>query len=276
MLDPRPLREPVQIDRREHQLRFALEVKFAHPRDRIGDIFERLLRCFEVVPGSRAPVWLALKRFAYTVSHDLKEPLRTSSAVTELFIMRKRGDLDSESSKMLTAVVKGADRMKRLIDDIMELAQATDSSVAAMADVEMCAIVQSAIENLGQAIRESRATIIVDKLPVIRANDSAMLSLFQNMIANAIKYRADRPPEILISAALSDEDYIFSIKDNGIGIDPKYTAKIFEPFRRLHGRSQHEGSGLGLAACRRIVESLGGRIWVESRPGEDRSFFHGS
>jgi chemotaxis family two-component system sensor kinase Cph1 len=132
---------------------------------------------------------------------------------------------------------------------------------------------ESALANLGQAIAEGGAEIVIGDLPAICANETAMVRLFQNMIGNAIKYRGKRPPQIYLSAELRGEEYVFSIKDNGIGIDPQYRDKIFEPFRRLHGRSQYEGSGLGLAACQRIIQALNGRIWVESTPGQGSNFF---
>ena len=215
----------------------------------------------------------SLERFAYAASHDLQEPLRTIGAMTELFLSRNRADLDSDSSEILASVVKGADRMKRLIRDIMELARTVNSVTENAVDVDMRAIAESAIANLRQAINESGSSIDVDALPTIRANESAMLRLFQNLIANAIKYRSERHPEVHISAVLRNDEYVFSIRDNGIGIDPQYRDKIFEPFRRLHGHSQYEGSGLGLATCRRIIRALNGRIWVESNPGEGSTFF---
>jgi PAS domain S-box-containing protein len=213
----------------------------------------------------------SLERFAYTASHDLQEPLRTICAMTELFLSRNRDELDSESSHMLAAVIKGAERMKQLISDILEFAKASNLT-SSTAEVDMRVIVQAAIDNLGQAILECGAEIVVDQLPVVSSNESAMLRLVQNLIVNAIKYRADKPPKIHISAVSTDGEYVFSIQDNGIGIDPKYAGRIFEPFQRLHTRSQYEGSGLGLAACRRIVESLQGRIWVESAPGAGSTF----
>lgn len=215
----------------------------------------------------------SLEHFACAASHDLQQPLRVIALMTELFLKRKGGELDAESSQILALVLEGADRMKRLIDDILELARATNTTGENTAEVDMRAIAASAIADLRQAIDDSGAKIIVDQLPSVRAKDTAMFRLFENLIANAIKYRADQAPEILISAALRNEEYIFSVKDNGIGIDAQYHDEIFEPFRRLHGRSQYEGSGLGLAACRRIVASLNGRIWVESKLGEGSTFF---
>lgn len=215
----------------------------------------------------------ALERFAYAASHDLQEPLRTIGAMTELFLSRAGGNVDQESSQILASVVMGVDRMKRLIRDVMDLARAADVSTRAKSVVDMRAVTELAIANLGEAIKESGAKIVVEQLPLVHANDTAMLRLLQNLIANAIKYRADRTPEVHISAALRDQDWTLCVRDNGIGIDPEYREKIFEPFIRLHGRARYEGSGLGLAACRRIVQSLHGRIWVESKPGEGSTFF---
>ena len=215
----------------------------------------------------------SLERFAYTASHDLQEPLRTVAAMTELFLLRKQGELDAESLEILAFVVKGADRMKRLIRDIMDLARTANAVVKSAVEVDMRTVAESAIANLRQAVAESAANIVVGDLPTICVSETAMISLFQNMIENAIKYRSDRPPQIYVSAELHGEDYVFSIKDNGIGIDPEYRDTIFEPFRRLHGGSQYEGSGLGLAACRRVIQALNGRIWVESTLGKGSTFF---
>ena len=215
----------------------------------------------------------ALERFAYTASHDLQEPLRTIGAMTELLLSGAGSAMDSQTSERLALVVKGVDRMKRLIRDLMDLAKATDASTRPTSDVDMGAIAEMAIANLGQAIRESGARIAIEELPPVHANDTAMVRLVQNLIANAIKYRTDKPPEIHISASRREQDYAFSIGDNGIGIAPEYVEKIFEPFQRLHSRAEYEGSGLGLAACRRIVEALNGTIWVESKQGEGSTFF---
>ncbi len=215
----------------------------------------------------------ALERFAYTASHDLQEPLRTIGAMTQLLLSSAGNSLDSRPSEMLALVVKAVDRMKCLIRDLMDLAKATDAATRPASEADMRAVAEMAIANLGQAIRESGAKLTIDALPPVHANETAMVRLFQNLIANAIKYRADKAPEIRISASLHEKDWTFSIRDNGIGIAPQYVHQIFEPFRRLHGRAEYEGSGLGLAACRRIVDALNGRIWVESKQGQGSAFF---
>jgi PAS domain S-box-containing protein len=214
-----------------------------------------------------------LERFAYAASHDLQEPLRTIGAMAELFLSRAGGNLDKESSQILASVVTAVSRMKRLIRDVMDLARAADVS-SQPAEVDMGAVTELALANLGEAIKESGGSITVEQLPIVHANETAMLRLMQNLIANAIKYRAaDRTPEVHVSASLRDQGWTFCVRDNGIGIDTEYREKIFEPFRRLHARAQYEGSGLGLAACLRIVQLLNGRIWVESKPGEGSAFF---
>ena len=212
----------------------------------------------------------ALERFAYTASHDLKAPLRTIGAMSELLL--QNSPADAASTEMLAHVVKAVERMRRLIDDLMDLAKSTDAAALPRADVDMRAAAEMAIANLGQAIRESGAAPTMEALPSVYANETAMVRLFQNLIANAIKYCGDKTPEIRISGSSREQDCTFCIRDNGIGIAPEYVDQIFEPFQRLHG-SEFEGSGLGLAACRRIVEALTGRIWVESKPGEGSAFF---
>jgi signal transduction histidine kinase len=214
-----------------------------------------------------------LQRFAYSVAHDLQEPLRGVRAFTELFLNSNRMRLEQESVRLLDFVIAGADRMKRLIDGILEFAKAGHQTSAAKAEVDTQAVAERALLNLRSAIDEASARVTFTPLPVLWGNEDQILRLFQNLIGNAIKYRGEHPPAVQISASQNPGEWVFSVKDNGIGIAPEYHSQIFETFHRLHGAAQHEGSGVGLATCKRIVNSFGGRIWVESSPGQGSTFY---
>lgn len=214
-----------------------------------------------------------LERFAYAASHDLQAPLSTIGMITQLFVRREGGKLDEKSSDMLASISNAVGRMKRLIKDIMEFATANNAGSEASAPINARVVAELAISNLEQAIKESGAMIVLNDLPTIYAKESALLRLFQNLIANALKYRGKDAPHVCISASLRQEEWVFSIEDNGIGIDRQYHSKIFEPFRRLHAQSEYEGSGLGLSACQRVVQASNGRIWVESEVGKGATFF---
>lgn len=214
-----------------------------------------------------------LERFAYAVSHDLQEPLRGVTAMTELFLNRTRGMLDAESIRLLDVVLNSAERMKRLIREMLELARTTYDPLEEGNEVDTRAIVDQVLQDLGEPIHDSGAEIILDSLPATRANEGQLSRLFRNLIGNAIKYRGERAPRIHISASAATGEQVFCVSDNGIGIDPRYHRQIFEMFRRLHSASQYEGTGLGLAICERIVRRHQGRIWVESEPGKGARFY---
>ena len=211
-----------------------------------------------------------LERFAFTVAHDLQEPLRSIEAMTQLFLERNKSKLDTDSAHLLDFVVSSAERMKRLIHDLLEFAVVSHRFEAS--EVDSQAVVEIAVQQLHEAIEQSGATVAIESLPLIDANGDLLLRLFQNLIMNAIKYAGEGPPVIHISASASDGETVFVVKDNGIGIDQKYHQQIFDLFRRLHTASEHEGTGIGLATCKRIVAQHGGRIWVESQPGEGSKF----
>jgi light-regulated signal transduction histidine kinase (bacteriophytochrome) len=212
-----------------------------------------------------------LERFAFAVAHDLRAPLRSIETMTQLFLERNAGTLNEESAQLLDFVVGGAERMDRLIQDLLEFA--TVSQQAETSEVDAKAVAELAAQNLQEAVDQSRATITIESLPMIRANEGQLLRLFQNLIGNAIKYRGENTPEILIAASSNAGKTIFSVRDNGIGIDPQYHQQIFDPFRRLHTDSEYEGTGVGLAICKRVVQQHNGRIWVKSRPGEGSTFY---
>ena len=215
----------------------------------------------------------ALEQFAYVASHDLQEPLRSMRVYAELLSKRYRGALDADGEKFLDFLVKGASRMSTLVNDLLTYARLTTeverpSSVALDEDLE------AALTHLEQAIKESDASVTHDPLPVLAVDRGQMVRLFQNLIGNAVKYRhPDRTPLVHVSAEQRNTEWLFSIRDNGIGFDPKYAADIFTPFKRLHTVEEYPGSGVGLAICRRIAQAQGGRIWAESVPGEGTSFY---
>jgi signal transduction histidine kinase len=212
-----------------------------------------------------------LQRFASSVAHDLREPLHVIRAMIELFLRSNRDRLDEESARILDFVVNGSDRMKRLIDAILEFAMAGHDPNSANVNVDTDAVAKLALQHLQKMSHDAK--ISFDSLPVVRGNEEQLLRLFQNLIGNALKYRDKHTPEIHLSASLHADEWVFSVRDNGIGIDPEYHDRIFETFQRLHAASEYEGSGIGLATCKRIVSNHGGRIWVDSQPGKGSTFY---
>jgi two-component system, chemotaxis family, sensor kinase Cph1 len=211
------------------------------------------------------------EELAFGMAHDLQAPLRSIGTITELFLRRIPAQLDNESISMLKYVIDGVRRMKHLIRDMLELATVTTG--VEMADVDPGAVAEMAVQNLRSAIAESGARITIDNLPPVHAHEGQLLRVFQNLIGNAIKYRGKSAPVIHISGSAKSGKCIFSVSDNGIGIDPKYHAKIFETFSRLHSEGQQEGNGVGLSIVKRIVEWHKGRIWLESEVGRGSVFY---
>jgi signal transduction histidine kinase len=212
-----------------------------------------------------------LEQFAYVASHDLQEPLRMVATYTQLLAERYRGQLDADADKYIHYAVDGALRMQALVQDLLTLSrvgregtdlQSTDCNV----------VVETAVKNLRSAVDESGAQITHDHLPVIIADGSQLLQVFQNLIANAIKFRGSDPPAIRIRASKKSGEWGFSVADNGIGVAPEYAESIFAIFRRLHTRAEYPGSGIGLSICKKIIERQGGRIWVESHTGQGSTF----
>jgi PAS domain S-box-containing protein len=215
----------------------------------------------------------ALEQFAYVASHDLQEPLRTMSMYAQLLTNSYRGKLDAEADQFLAFIVTASTRMSALVRDLLEYARITTeeerpSSIALDEDLE------AALTHLHQAIEESGARVTHDPMPALEVDRGQMVRLFQNLVGNAVKYRQpDRPSTVHISAEQKGTEWVFSIRDNGMGFDPKYASTIFVPFKRLHTAEEYPGTGVGLAICRRIVQAQGGRIWAESQPGEGATFF---
>ena len=213
-----------------------------------------------------------LAQFASVASHDLQEPLRTVAGCVELLARRYRDNLDAQAGEWIQLTVEGARRMQTLIRDLLAYSRVgtrgksfepTDASTA----------LDLALANLAAAIRESGAMITHDPLPLLTADPTQLAQLFQNLIGNALKFCKERSPEIHVGAQPGNDGWIFSVRDNGIGIEPQYRERIFVIFQRLHTRAEYPGTGIGLAICQRIVERHGGRIWVESEPGKGSTFY---
>jgi len=215
----------------------------------------------------------ALEQFAYAASHDLQEPLRTMRSYAQLLTRKYQGQLDADADLFLGFIVSAAARMGSLINDLLAYARFTTEeerpvSVALDEDLE------AAITHLDEAIKESGATVTHDAMPTLPVDRGQMVRLFQNLIGNAVKYRkADEPAKVHLSAEQTGAEWVISIRDNGIGFDPKDASAIFQPFKRLHTAEEYPGTGVGLAICRRIVQAQGGRIWAESVLGEGTTFF---
>ena len=215
-----------------------------------------------------------LQQFAYVTSHDLQEPLRTVAACTEMFLEKSGEKLDQEERQLLGYVSEAAQRLTAMIGDLLTYARTLDEDLL-FAPVNVGEVVEWALNNLHLSIQSTDAVISFDlqSLPTIRGNKVAVVQLFQNLVGNALKYRGAAPPVVHIAATRRESDWLFSVKDNGIGIAPAYHKRIFTLFQRLHSSHEYPGTGIGLALCRRIVQLHGGDIWVESAEGAGATFF---
>jgi light-regulated signal transduction histidine kinase (bacteriophytochrome) len=214
---------------------------------------------------------LDLRQFAYAASHDLRTPLRSISGFAQLLQKKHTGLVDEEASHWIARIVSGANRMERLIEDLLSYAR-LESQDRNLVSVDCAAVVDDALQLLESEIRETRAEVTSGPLPTITGDQGQLVQLFQNLIGNAIKYHGARPPRVHVSAQRRDGAWVFSVSDNGIGIEPGQHQRIFEIFRRLHTQREYPGTGIGLAVCRRVVERHGGTIWVESEPGQGSTF----
>jgi signal transduction histidine kinase len=212
-----------------------------------------------------------LEQFAYVASHDLQEPLRMVTAYTQLLAERYHGKLDENADKFIGYAQDGAMRMQVLIQDLLAFSR-IGRKEDGFANVDCNAVMEDAKQALASAIQESGAVITWGELPIVLGDRTQMVQIFQNLMANAIKFRGNKTPVISIKAEKKDQQWRFSVTDNGIGIAPEYAENIFVIFQRLHARSEYPGNGIGLAICKKIVERYGGKIWVESQPGSGSTF----
>ncbi len=214
-----------------------------------------------------------LEQFAFSASHDLKEPLRTVSVCSQLLKLRLGDDLDSESEDLLNCCAEGVTRLDELIKDLLEYTRSSADSNSDPEPVSLDTVVASTLNSLQVRIQETGAAITVGQLPTLRAHFVHLQQIFQNLIGNALTYRSKRRAEIQVAAQCQDGTWIMSVTDNGIGIDPAYKEQVFGLFKRLHSSSEYPGTGLGLAICKKLVERYRGQIWLESRPGEGTTFY---
>jgi PAS domain S-box-containing protein len=212
-----------------------------------------------------------LEQFAYVASHDLQEPLRMVASYTQLLARRYKGKLDEDADEFIGYAVDGATRMQQLINDLLAYSRVgTRGKPFESTDCEE--ILNKALINLHVAIGENNAVVTHDQLPTVMADPVQLTQLFQNLIGNAIKFHGDNRPEVHVGAQRNCSDWFFSVRDNGIGIDPNDHERIFLIFQRLHGRKEYPGTGIGLTICRKIVDRHKGRIWVESQSGQGATF----
>ena len=213
-----------------------------------------------------------LQQFAYVASHNLQEPLRMVAAFVDLLARRYQGHLDKEAAEFIGYALDGARRMKALIDDLLAYSR-VGTRLEPFVPVDCEKVLAETLQGLRLAVEESGAVITHDPLPVVRAGKLELELLLQNLLSNALKFRNAAPPRVHLSAQQRGTEWLFSVRDNGIGIDPQHAERIFIIFQRLHTREEYPGTGIGLAICKKIVERHGGRVWVEAAPGRGATFF---
>jgi light-regulated signal transduction histidine kinase (bacteriophytochrome) len=213
-----------------------------------------------------------LQQFASIVAHDLQEPLRMVTSYTELLAQRYQGQLDERADKYVHYAVDGAKRMHGLLTELLAYSRIA-SQGKPLAPVSAETVAKGVIKTLAGVIRHANASVQVGPLPTVLADEGQLRQLLQHLIGNALKFRGEAVPVVEISAMPLNDRWQFAIKDNGIGIDGRHTERIFQMFQRLHERGKYDGTGVGLAIAKRILERHGGRIWLESEPGVGSTFF---
>jgi PAS domain S-box-containing protein len=214
-----------------------------------------------------------LQQFAYVASHDLQEPLRMVASYTQLLSQRYKGRLDSDADEFIAYAVDGSNRMQALIRDLLTYSRAGTNGKA-LQQISSSNALKEALTNLRATIGESGAIVTQGSLPAVTMDETQLTQVFQNLVGNAVKYRTAEAPRVHVSAESNgSREWTFSVKDNGLGIDPQYFQRIFVIFQRLHGREEFKGTGIGLSICKKIVERLGGKIWVESQPEKGSTFY---
>ena len=245
-------------------------------RDDHGEIIAGMVITLDITERKRTEEELArsnrdLEQFAYVASHDLREPLRMVTSYCQLLQRRYEGRIDEDADEFIHYAVDGAQRMQVLIDDLLAFSRA-GRDPSAFHLVSCGEVMEQVLFDLQVCIEEAQAEVNVSALPVVHGDPVQLAQVFRNLVANAVKFRGDRPPTLSVCAHRDGDLWVFSVSDNGIGIEEQHRARIFEVFQRLHGRAEYPGTGIGLAITKRVVEGHGGTIWVDSIPGEGSTF----
>ena len=265
---------PRTIARLEAQLA-ALEQLLDVTEQTVSEQSDRLEEALRELDLSNAELKRSneeLELFAYVASHDLQEPLRMVASYTQLLARRYADKLDDDAREFIQFAVDGATRMQALIDALLEYSRVGTTKREAAA-VDLREVVSNVLSDLRLSVSETGATVTVGDLPVVDGDRAQLTQLFQNLIANAVKFRGTERPVIDITCSAQIQEWVIQVADQGIGIEPRYQQRIFQIFQRLHTREEYPGTGIGLAVCRRIVERHGGKIWVESEPGQGSTFY---
>jgi signal transduction histidine kinase len=272
----------VELERKQQeQLRMAEQLRLMEKKELEGQIAEQRhvfeIKTLKVIEQKAIELERSnteLEQFAYVASHDLQEPLRSIIGYLQLLQRRYEGKLDNDADKFISRAVTAANRMSALIRDLLDYSRVQRKGKP-FKNTDCSKTFNHVINNLHSVISDTQAVITHDPLPVIQADSTQIIQLLQNLISNAIKFKSSNPPTIHISAQHNPDsnEWLFSVKDNGIGIDKEYFERIFLIFQRLHTIREYDGTGIGLAVCKKIVERHGGRIWVESEPGKGSTFF---
>ena len=215
---------------------------------------------------------LELEQFAYVASHDLQEPLRKIESFTQLLAQRYRDQMDAGADKFIDYIVDGTQRMRALITDLLRYSRVAKGQLS-LVPTDLSSVIGRILVDLETAIREENGSVTYDPLPNVVAEPSLMVQLFQNLISNALKFHGKKPPRVHVAAEQRRKQWVFSVKDNGIGIEPEYTEQVFDVFKRLHRRVEYPGTGMGLSICKKIVQQHGGKIWLESEVGKGTTVY---
>ena len=276
-------REEFNVHREDGSV-FSVEVSCSNVTDLAGNVIGRM--AFFVDVSERNEIKKKLKRtvaelkrsntdlqqFAYVASHDLQEPLRMVASYTQLLEKRYKDKLDTDAKEFIHFAVDGALRMQKLINDLLSYSLVSTRQKP-VKPTDCNSVLGQVIANLSVTIEQNNDIITNDDLPTVMADESQMQELFKNLVGNAIKFRSVHAPRVHISAKQNGNKWLFSVQDNGLGIDPQYKDKIFLIFQRLHSKEEYPGTGIGLALCKRIVEHHGGKIWFDSDVGKGSTFY---